>query len=217
MNNNAFLKLSDLRIDLDGRPLFEGVSLHLKEGEKTTLSGPSGSGKSTLLRSIIGFIPFKGTISINGDDLDVHTVWKLRRAIAFVDQEPDLGGGPVKDVLLRPFSYRANQHQPYEQQEVDSLFERFLLPDSLKGKEMSSLSGGEKQRVALISALLLHRPLLLLDEAASALDKEIKTIVREYLCSQTDLTILSVSHDVRDFSLSGAVLDMQTLVKGSTS
>ncbi|MCK5863361.1 MAG: energy-coupling factor ABC transporter ATP-binding protein, partial [Candidatus Hydrogenedentes bacterium] len=77
-------------------------------------------------------------------------------------------------------------------------------------------SGGEKQRIALIAALLLHRPLLLLDEAASALDNTTKQGVREYLRNRKDLTILSVSHDIRDFSLSDSVIDITQLKNGAS-
>jgi len=91
--------------------------------------------------------------------------------------------------------------------------QRFLLPQSLQSKEVRTLSGGEKQRVALIAALLLKRPLLLLDEAASALDANSKHQVREYLREQSELTILSVSHDTRDFTLSNSVFNIEALKK----
>ena len=183
-------------------------------GDKVTLSGPSGSGKSTLLRCIIGFVPFSGVIHLKGEPLNTHSIWRLRRQMAYVDQEPDLGSGRVRETLERPFSFKANHAIPFQPHEVDALFERFLLPSSLQSKEMKNLSGGEKQRVALIAALLLKRPLLLLDEAASALDANSKQQVREYLCDRPDITILSVSHDTRDFAFSNTVLSMETLRKG---
>lgn len=207
------LDVSNVSVIFGKVTLFDNLYLSMHEGEKLTLSGPSGSGKSTLLRCIIGFAPFSGAIHIDSEPLNTHTVWRLRRKVAYVDQEPDLGPGQVREALKRPFSYKANHAVNFDPHRVDSLFERFLLPQSLQSKEVRTLSGGEKQRVALIAALLLKRPLLLLDEAASALDANSKHQVREYLREQSELTILSVSHDTRDFTLSNSVFNIEALKK----
>lgn len=217
MTDTSFLYLNNLTVDFEHVTLFRGVSLSLKAGDKVTLSGPSGSGKSTLLRCIIGFVPFEGTICLNSEPLTAQSVWRLRQKIAYVAQEPDLGPGTVREALARPFTYKANQELSLNPQEVNLLFDQFLLPASLQSKEMETLSGGEKQRVALIAALVLKRPLLLLDEAASALDAASKGRVRDYLRSQSDITILSVSHDTRDFILSETMLNIQNLSCGEFS
>ncbi|OQB34571.1 MAG: putative ABC transporter ATP-binding protein YbbL [Candidatus Hydrogenedentes bacterium ADurb.Bin179] len=213
MKNIFILDVNNVSVIFGKVPLFSSLYLSMHAGEKVTLSGPSGSGKSTLLRCIVGFAPFSGFIHINGEPLNRHTVWRLRRQVAYVDQEPDLGPGQVREALKRPFSYKANQAVNFDPHGVDMLFERFLLPQSLQSKEIRTLSGGEKQRVALVVALLLKRPLLLLDEAASALDANSKQQVREYLCEQSELTILSVSHDTRDFTLSNSVFNIEALKK----
>ncbi len=216
ITSSAFLDLENLSVRLEGATIFKGIFLALQKGEKITLTGPSGSGKSTLLRCLLGFFPFTGTIRINGELLGPNTVWRLRRHIAYVSQEPDLGPGLVREKLSLPFSYKANHGIAFDLNEAGRLFERFLLPASLQSKQMADLSGGEKQRVALVVALLLQRPLLLLDEAASSLDPDAKRHVREYLCMRDDLTILSVSHDTRDFILSNTMVDMLNLVKEAT-
>lgn len=217
MTQAPLLRLADLQVEQGGVSLFDRLFLTLNPGEKATLKGPSGSGKSTLLRCIVGFVPFRGTVEIKGQPLDAHSVWKLRRMMAYVAQEPDLGDGTVQEALVRPFSYCANHALHFEQPAADLLFERFMLPPGLRDKRMSEISGGEKQRVALVGALLLERPLLLLDEAASALDSDAKKAVKDYLCDRADLTVLSVSHDVRDFVLSDRVLDMRELAGGIAS
>jgi len=70
------------------------------------------------------------------------------------------------------------------------------------------LSGGEKQRLALVSALLLDRPILLLDEASAALDAEAKRAVAAHLSGMHDLTVLSVSHDAEWQGFSNRVIDL---------
>lgn len=215
--NSHLLAIEHLSVFLNDTPLFEDLALGIRKGEKLTLTGPSGSGKSTLLRCILGFVPFTGTIRINGISLDARSVWHLRRNIAYVAQEPDLGDGLVEEVFRIPLTYRANRTLSWNPGEVDALFEAFLLSPGLRAKELSTLSGGERQRIALIAALLLRRPILLLDEAGSALDSAAKQRVREYLVSRTDLTILSVSHDVREFAFPGEILNLTELSGSTTS
>lgn len=214
MCNGTALTTHNLSVALDEKTLFHGVSFSVKRGEKITITGRSGSGKSTLLRCILGFVPFDGEIIVQGIPLTIDSVWKVRQNMAYVAQEPELGGKLVRDVLAGPFSYKANHGLVYDHEEVDRLFDAFLLPKFLQDKEMNSLSGGEKQRIALIAALLLQRPLLLLDEAASALDSDAKKHVREYLSSRKDLAILSVSHDVHDFVFQDALYDIHDLASG---
>ena len=168
--NSYLLSIENLSVSLNGTPLFKDVTLGIRSGEKLTLTGPSGSGKSTLLRCVLGFVPFTGVIRVDGISLDARSVWHLRRNIAYVAQEPDLGEGLVEETLRMPLTYRANRTLSWTPREVDALFEAFLLSPELRAKQMAMLSGGEKQRVALIAALLLRRPILLLDEAGSALD-----------------------------------------------
>lgn len=216
MEHNDILKIQNLSVRLDDTQLFRGISLAVNVGEKITIAGPSGSGKSTLLRCVLGFVPFEGEICIGGTPLYARTVWQLRRQLAYVAQEPELGDGTVQELLARPFSYKANQGLAYGREEVGQLFEHFRLPLPLLHKDITTLSGGEKQRVALIGALLLRRPLLLLDEAASALDGEAKKQVRAYLSGREDLAIVSVSHDVRDFVFNGGVYHLPDLATGDS-
>ncbi len=207
------LQIESLTVRLDGVALINQLSLNMTPGEKATLSGPSGCGKSTLFRCILGFIkPDAGRIFVRGEAISESSIWRLRREIAYVPQEPDLGEGSLEAGLMRPFAYRANRHLTYDGQRARDLCERFLLPSSLMNKPFVGLSGGEKQRAALASALLLQRPLLLLDEAASALDPSAKAAVRDCLCAMEALTILSISHDVRDFALTGPVYPFSSLM-----
>ena len=198
-----------LTIRFGGTALFEDLSLTVDRGEKLALSGPSGSGKTSVLRCIMGFLtPSSGTISVFGRELSEKSVWDIRRDTAHVAQEPELGDGTVEEILERPFSYRANRHLKHNLVKVPDLCELLLLPPSILDSSMTDLSGGEKQRVALISALLLQRPLLLLDEASSALDKDATRAVQHLLASLEDVSILSISHDDSWSSFSDRVVTL---------
>lgn len=202
--------IENLSVHFQSKPLFDGFSLAVNCGDKITIAGPSGGGKSTLLRCIMGFTPAtKGSIRILDRELTASSIWQLRGKMAYVAQEPELGVGLVRSALIRPFAYRINADLSYDEEEALRLFSVFRLSPSLLEKEITTLSGGEKQRVALVVALLLQRSILLLDEAASALDGVSKEAVRTYLCERTDLTILSVSHDIRDFSLSETIVNIR--------
>lgn len=195
-NFESALEIKNLELKQERVVLFSGLTLSLAPGEKTILTAPSGFGKSTLLRCLLGLVPATdGCIRIFGTELTPRSAWQMRCRMAYVDQEADLGDEPVKTILERPFHYKNNHHLHLDAQRLASLMERLFLPPSLLDKKASSLSGGEKQRMALIGALLLERDILLLDEPTSALDEKPAAAVAELLKDMKELTVLAVSHD----------------------
>ncbi|MEN8126686.1 MAG: ABC transporter ATP-binding protein [Planctomycetota bacterium] len=200
------IAINNLTLAYDGHTLLEDVSFEVQSDQKVCIDGPSGCGKSSLLRAMLGFVqPQQGEIVIDGTPVDDKTVWRLRHKIAYVTQEPDMGAQSVLERIRQPFGYKANAHLKWRPDAVDEWFERFNLPRKLLIKQTTDLSGGEKQRIAIIIALLLDRPVLLLDEPTSALDKQSKQILKDVL---TDLqkTIVFISHedvllDIADASL----------------
>ncbi len=196
VNNVPALDISHLSVRYDGRWVLRDFSLKLAQGEKLTLTGPSGVGKTTILRCVLGLVrPDQGDIHINGQQLTPDHVWNLRRQLAYVAQEPDLGAGLARDVIERPFTFKANSELTSNLERIPELFDRLLLPRHLLDKNITDLSGGEKQRIALISAILLERPIILLDEASSALDADSKRAVISYFQQVPGLTVLAVAHD----------------------
>lgn len=196
MSTSHALEARNLTVRFADQAVLDGFSIALRAGEKALLTGPSGGGKSTVLRCLLGFVaPQAGSVHIHGRELTGETVWKLRRYLAYVGQEPDLGTGTVAEVLERPFHFRANAALRENLARIPELFEHFGLAEQLLAKETSSLSGGEKQRVALVSALLLDRDIFLLDEVTSALDKRSRQVVVDYFRSRDDATVLFVAHE----------------------
>ncbi len=190
------LEARDLEVRFGRQEVLRRFSIRLKPGGKAVLTGPSGCGKSTVLRCFLGFVvPDAGAVYVNGTPLTAETVWDLRKHLAYIAQEPDLGTGTTVEVLERPFHFRANAALRRNLERVPDLFERFNLPRELLRKDMTALSGGEKQRVALISAVLLDRNIFLLDEVTSALDKTSRQAVAEYFRTGEDATMLCVAHD----------------------
>jgi len=189
------ITVSNLTLQYDGHTLFDDVSFEVASGDTCCIVGPSGCGKSSLFGAMLGFVsPGQGTIAIDDTVVNSESVWQLRRQIAYVTQEPDLGQQTTLECIRRPFGYKVNAHLQWSDDAVRSYFDRFKLPTKLLDKSAAELSGGEKQRVAIITALLLERPVLLLDEPTSALDKDSRGILKEVL-TDLDKTIVCISHD----------------------
>ncbi|GAB4291956.1 MAG: ATP-binding cassette domain-containing protein [Myxococcota bacterium] len=185
-----------LSVRFGERAIISDFSLILPVGKHVVIEGESGSGKSTILKCILGFVvPEKGQILIGGEELNRENVWALRRKIGFVQQEAEFKQGSVLEILKRPFAFKANRGDEFSETAVKELFDKFKLSERLLKEDIQSLSGGEKQRVAIISALLMRRPIYLMDEVTSALDDESKECILDYFKEQKGLTILSVAHD----------------------
>lgn len=203
------ITVDNLTLRLDGADLFSGLSFQTSAGQKICLQGRSGSGKSTLLKALLGFVtPDAGRISIDGEELTGKSVWHLRRKIAYVSQEPELGQGTALDCVRRPFGYHANAHLTWDEQSVKDYCDLLQLPHKLLAREASELSGGEKQRVAIIIAWLLDRPIWLLDEPISALDKHSKAAFKQLLQADTARTVLFVSHDELLQDIAEMIIDL---------
>ncbi len=209
------IRIDRLTLAFKDRVLLKDFSLALEAGEHCTITGPSGSGKSTLLKCLLGLArPASGRIEVFGAELNQASVWSLRRKMAWVDQEPDLGDGTAGDALRRPFQFRANRSLTPASARLRDLLRRFCLDPEIVDQPVATLSGGEKQRIALVSAILLQRPVLLLDEASSALDPDSRSAVAHY-CASTPATILSVAHDPEQFHLGGRIIRLAAPAAGA--
>jgi len=187
------LSWSDLSLTLNGRMLFTNFSGALNPGDKVFLSGPSGCGKSTFLKIILGLFPqYQGVVSMNGVALTAETVWDFRRKIAWLPQEVDIGGYATAGDFIHSFFLHAANRKI--QVDTDVWMNTFLLPANILSKPPGTLSGGEKQRLALAAILAMKRPLLLLDEPLSALDPLSAAAVTRALSGLSDTAILAISH-----------------------
>jgi len=196
MKDNNILEVLDLSLKYNSKCLFHNLSFSLEKGEKAIITGKSGSGKTTLLRCLLGFSAADtGSISIKGKILSEHSIWQTRKNIGFVPQEPDLGDKTVLEFLKQPFSFKANKSLLWDDSLLHELMSIFHLERDNLQKNAKLLSGGEKQRIALLSSLLLKREMYFLDEVTAALDDETRMSVINYLRNQNNVTFLFASHD----------------------
>jgi ATP-binding cassette subfamily B protein/ATP-binding cassette subfamily C protein/ATP-binding cassette subfamily B multidrug efflux pump len=195
------LQLQGVRFGYPGqpRPALEGVSLDLAPGRTLGLVGPTGAGKSTLLRLLLRHhAPDAGTLRWNGADLHDYTLDALRAAVAWVPQEAFLFSASVAEniALARP---AATQDEIEAAARLAAVHEDILrLPQGYAtpvGERGVTLSGGQRQRVAIARALLADAPLLLLDDALSAVDTETEARILAHLRqARVGRTVVIVSH-----------------------
>lgn len=160
---------------VSGRPVLDGLSLDIAPGDTVVLTGGSGCGKSTLAALISRFYdPSSGVIRFDGLDIREMPVERVRASVAYVCQEPGLFDTTVRENILmgRPDASEEDIRRAAEAADALGFIEK--LPkgfDSPVGPRGSALSGGQRQRIALARAILKDAPVMVLDEAASALDE----------------------------------------------
>jgi ATP-binding cassette, subfamily B, bacterial len=164
-------------------PLYDGLSVEIRAGERVGLVGRSGSGKTTFVKLIQRLHDVTGgRVLIDGQDVRLATQQSLRSQIAIVQQEPILFHRSLAENIAysRPDASREEIERAAELANAHDFITR--LPDgygTLVGERGVKLSGGERQRVALARAFLADAPILILDEATSSLDSESEALIQE--------------------------------------
>ncbi|MGH2753982.1 MAG: ABC transporter ATP-binding protein [Actinomycetota bacterium] len=198
----ASIQVSALSVSFGGNCVVTDFDLAVVPGAWVTLIGPNGAGKTSALRAIAGLIPFQGSVAVC--DVVVATAPRrtLARNIAYVPQRPILPAGTsVIDYVLmgrNPYiGYLATETRR-DLEIVGGAMERLDL-SAFAERDVSSLSGGEAQRVVLGRALAQRAPVLLLDEPTSELDVGHQQQVLELvdgLRREIGLTVLCTMHDL---------------------
>ncbi|MCU8058865.1 MULTISPECIES: heme ABC transporter permease/ATP-binding protein CydD [unclassified Shewanella] len=169
---------------VDGTRLLGPLSFELKEGERLALVGPSGAGKTSLLNALLGFLPYKGHLLINGHELSALDLAHWRQHLAWLGQEPQLFHGTVRDnVALADPTLPDDTlwHLLAEANISDFVKAQPLGLDAPVGEQSSGLSVGQAQRIALARALGQQASLFVLDEPTASLDSQSEQAVSSAL------------------------------------
>ena len=191
-------ELDNLGLVSPEKIILEEISLSVEAGAHLTITGPSGSGKSSLLKLLAALVsPSSGRIVYQGRDLEDLDPVAYRREVSYCFQQPLLFGQTVRDNMAFPFEIC---QLPFDQERVLSALARLNLGPEFLEKPIKELSGGEKQRVALVRNLLFESKVLLLDEVSSGLDEQTKLLLRAFLkdLHQAGVTLIEVTHDQRE-------------------
>ncbi|MES2090400.1 MAG: ABC transporter transmembrane domain-containing protein [Pseudomonadota bacterium] len=179
-----------------------GVSACIEPGQTLGLVGPTGAGKSTLVRLLLRqFAPSAGDLRWGGVPLGDYRLETLRRAVSWVPQEPFLFSSSVADniALAKPDATREQIEHAAQMAAVhDDILRLPQGYDTPVGERGVTLSGGQRQRVAIARALLADAPLLLLDDALSAVDTDTEARIlrhlRELKAQRPERIVIVVSH-----------------------
>ena len=175
------------------------LSLHIPARSTIGIVGATGSGKSTLVKLLLRFYKVQsGRIAIDGIDIEDYNLQDLRRAIAWVSQDVFLFHDTVAE-NIRYGSFDATRERIIQAAKLAEAHEFIVqLPqgyDTIIGERGQKLSGGQRQRLAIARALLKDPPILILDEATSAVDNETEAAIQNSLVKITqNRTTLAIAH-----------------------
>jgi branched-chain amino acid transport system ATP-binding protein len=196
----ALLSIDDLTVAYDKVEAVRGVSLAIEPGQIVTVIGPNGAGKTTLLNAAIGLLRWRGRMSFDGVDLrrlDVEA--RIERGFCLVPETRELFGElSVADNLLLG-GYSRRRDKAGLKQTLADVYRRFPRLAERRGQRASTLSGGERQMLALGRALMSKPRLLMLDEPSLGLAPLIIREVFRIIASLRELgvSILLVEQNAR--------------------
>jgi ATP-binding cassette subfamily B protein len=183
----------------DRAPVVEHLSLHIPAGKTTAIVGSTGSGKSTLVKLLLRFYEIQsGSITVDGIELRDLELHSLRSAIGLVSQDVFLFHGTVLENIIygSPSATLAEAMAAAEVAEAQEFIDQ--LPqgyDTIVGERGQKLSGGQRQRLAIARAVLKNPPILILDEATSAVDNETEAAIQRSLERITqNRTTIAIAH-----------------------
>lgn len=197
--NEEGLILKHIDCGYGEKTVLNDVCLHVKKGQKVVLSGESGSGKSTLLKMIAGlYIPLQGDMKLEQNQYSKVSLEEWRKNVAYVSQQTHIFSGTLRDNLTLAKSTASEEEiwHAIQQAQLEEWVK--ALPDGLETvlNEKRTVSGGERQRIAVARAFLKDAPLLILDEPTAALDQvNVDGLCQAIFGLMQDRMVIIASHD----------------------
>jgi branched-chain amino acid transport system ATP-binding protein len=195
------LEVKGLKAGYGRAEVLHGIDLRAAQGSVITVIGPNGAGKSTLLNALMGVLPAKGQVFFKGEDISRLTLEdRVMLGIALVPEKRELFNTmPVEDNLVLGGYRQVRLRNPHWKDQLESVYQRFPRLKERRGQDAGTLSGGERQMLAVGRALMSRPELLMLDEPSLGLAplivKEILNAVDEL--RSTGVTILLVEQNAR--------------------
>ncbi len=196
------ITIRDLKVNYDDNLVLNNITLNIKKGDFCALIGPNGAGKSTFLKAIMNLIEYKGNIRFqnkNIKDLDKKDFYK---SVGYVSQNPN--DYISRDSVYNEIKFTLDNYNIKDDDKINKVMKRLNL-EHLKDKNPRDISGGERQRLAIATMIVLEPKVLLIDEPTRGLDNENKKMLQEILkeINRLGVTIILITHDM-DFAASSA-------------
>jgi len=197
------------------KPVLKDIDLQINRGERIALIGESGSGKTTLVSLLEAYYePTTGSLDVNGHSVSSYTIPSIRNQIGYVSQEVDLMPGTMRDNLL------LGSTTPVSDERLMTLLGQVGLGDWLTelpagldtdvGERGLNVSGGQRQRLAIVRALVREPSLLILDEATASLDNQNQERVTQLLATlPAELTTITIVHRLNQIEAYPRILFME--------
>lgn len=195
------LRVENLRAGYGRAEVLHGLSLHADQGGVITVIGPNGAGKSTLLNTLMGILPGQGRIEFEGEDIGRLTLEeRVMRGIALVPEKRELFSTmPVEDNLILGGFRQKRLGNTRWRDKLDEVYTLFPRLKERRSQLAGTLSGGERQMLAVGRSLMSAPKLLMLDEPSLGLAplivREIFTIIERL--RETGVTIVLVEQNAR--------------------
>ncbi|WP_434321593.1 heme ABC transporter permease/ATP-binding protein CydD [Haemophilus influenzae] len=198
-------------LSTQGSALTQPLNFQMPANHNVALVGQSGAGKTSLINAILGFLPYKGSLKINGQELHESNLADWRKHIAWVGQNPLLLQGTIKENLLLG-NIQANDeeiNQALMHSQAKEFTDKLGLHHEIKDGGLG-VSVGQAQRLAIARALLRKGDLLLLDEPTASLDAQSENLVLHALneASQHQTTLM-ITHRIEDLKQCDQIFVMQ--------
>ena len=195
------LEFDHVSLEADGHKILNDVSFKLEDGKTLGIMGATGSGKSTIANLAMRFIdPTSGSVKTQGVDLKDLDLYSARSSKAIVTQDIFLFSDTINANLDK--GMRGKIAQPIlEEAARDAAAHDFITKlsegyETVIGEKGVGLSGGQKQRVSIARALASKRPLLIFDDATSALDMETEKMVQKAIRKHGNVTMMIIAHRI---------------------
>ncbi|MDQ0322840.1 peptide/nickel transport system ATP-binding protein [Pararhizobium capsulatum DSM 1112] len=191
--------------DTEQQATVKGISFRLEAGRTLGLVGESGSGKSTTGKAVLGLIPFKGSVRIDGQEisgLSARAMQPIRRAAQMIFQDPYASLDPRMNVgaaVAEPLVIHGIGNASDRRDRVAALLKRVGLTADAAERYPHEFSGGQRQRICIARALALEPKLIVADESVAALDVSVRARVLDLMLElqeQMGLAYLFISHDM---------------------
>ncbi|MEX4028699.1 fused cysteine transporter subunits of ABC superfamily: membrane component/ATP-binding component [Haemophilus influenzae] len=198
-------------LSTQGSALTQPLNFQIPANHNVALVGQSGAGKTSLINAILGFLPYEGSLKINGQELRESNLADWRKHIAWVGQNPLLLQGTIKENLLLG-NIQANDeeiNQALMHSQAKEFTDKLGLHHEIKDGGLG-ISVGQAQRLAIARALLRKGDLLLLDEPTASLDAQSENLVLHALneASQHQTTLM-ITHRIEDLKQCDQIFVMQ--------
>jgi ABC-type branched-subunit amino acid transport system ATPase component len=165
----ALIEVENIYAGYDGTEVLHGISIHVDDREVVTIIGPNGAGKSTLLKAIMGYVvPHTGRVRFNDEDITaLRPDQRVDHGLAYVPQLENVFPSLTVEENLKMGGYLVRRERL--KAKIEELYMRFPRLAERKNQRVRTMSGGERQMLALARALMTDPRLLLLDEPSAAL------------------------------------------------